>query len=101
MATNDEIDDLLQQIAYIGHKAGAGEDTLNANNLYEQTQIAVKRAKTQLLQLKHKWEREAQIKPFDFVEPCEPDCSKERHAYHQGQWDMAVRIEAELTKENK
>ena len=31
--------------------------------------------------------------PFDFVEPCEPDCSAERHAYHQGQWDMAIRID--------
>lgn len=30
---------------------------------------------------------------FSFVEGCEPDCSKERHAYHQGQWDMALRIE--------
>lgn len=30
--------------------------------------------------------------PFDYVEPCEPDCTPERHAYHQGQWDMACRI---------
>lgn len=30
--------------------------------------------------------------PFDFVEPCEPECTPERHAYHQGQWDMAGRI---------
>jgi len=29
---------------------------------------------------------------FDFVEPCEPDCTPERHAYHQGQWDMAGRV---------
>lgn len=28
---------------------------------------------------------------FDFVEPCEPNCTKGRHAYHQGQWDMAKR----------
>jgi len=33
-----------------------------------------------------------EFNPFDFVEPCEPDCSPERHAYHQGQWDMATRI---------
>lgn len=32
------------------------------------------------------------IDPFNFVESCEPDCSPERHAYHQGQWDMAGRI---------
>lgn len=30
--------------------------------------------------------------PFDFVEPCEPECTPERHAYHQGQWDMACRV---------
>lgn len=35
---------------------------------------------------------EARIDPFDFVESCEPDCTPERHAYHQGQWDMAGRI---------
>lgn len=30
--------------------------------------------------------------PFDYVEPCESDCTPERHAYHKGQWDMAARI---------
>lgn len=40
---------------------------------------------------------EARIKPFDFVEPCEPKCTPERHAYHQGQWDMALRIEQLLS----
>ena len=37
---------------------------------------------------------EARIDPFEFVEPCEPDCDDVRHAYHQGQWDMATRIKA-------
>lgn len=32
------------------------------------------------------------LNPFHFVEPCEPECSPERHTYHQGQWDMAGRI---------
>ena len=36
--------------------------------------------------------RSESLNPFDFVEPCEPDCTPERHAYHQGQWDMAGRI---------
>lgn len=36
--------------------------------------------------------RAEHIDPFDFVKPCEPDCTSERHAYHQGQWDMANRI---------
>lgn len=34
------------------------------------------------------------LDPFDFVQACEENCSKERHAYHQGQWDMALRIKA-------
>ena len=38
---------------------------------------------------------EARIDPFEFVEPCEPDCDDVRHAYHQGQWDMATRIKAQ------
>ena len=42
---------------------------------------------------------QARIDPFNFVEPCEPDCSPERHAYHKGQWDMALRIEATLTSQ--
>lgn len=37
--------------------------------------------------------------PFDYVEPCEPDCSKERHAYHQGQWDLATRLSQEKSNE--
>lgn len=39
-----------------------------------------------------------EFRPFDFVEPCEPDCSPERHSYHRGQWDMAQHIEAALEK---
>ena len=42
-----------------------------------------------------KIELQARLDPFDFVEPCEPDCDDVRHAYHQGQWDMATRIEAQ------
>lgn len=30
------------------------------------------------------------------VEPCEPDCSDVRHAYHEGQWDLACSIEEKL-----
>lgn len=37
---------------------------------------------------------------FDFVEPCEPECSPERHAYHQGQWDMATRVKNQYEPEN-
>ncbi len=40
-------------------------------------------------------ELEARIDPFEFVESCEPDCDDVRHAYHQGQWDMATRIKAQ------
>ena len=37
-----------------------------------------------------------ELDPYSFVEPCEPECSPERHAYHQGQWDMAGRIQTQL-----
>lgn len=40
-----------------------------------------------------------QFKPFDFVEPCEPDCTPEQHAYHRGQWDMAGRINEHFGRE--
>lgn len=39
--------------------------------------------------------------PFDFVQPCEPECTTERHAYHEGQWDMALRINDRLTQNSK
>ena len=41
---------------------------------------------------------EARIDPFEFVESCEPDCDDVRHAYHQGQWDLATRIKAQQEK---
>lgn len=45
------------------------------------------------IQRQHERELVEAIKdPFDYIEPCEPDCSAERHAYHQGQWDMAHRM---------
>lgn len=49
------------------------------------------------------WHNKQVKDPFDYIQPCEPDCSPERHAYHQGQWDMAHRmIDKELTlKEHK
>ena len=42
-----------------------------------------------------KIELQARLDPFDFVEPCEPDCDDVRHAYHKGQQDMATRIKAQ------
>lgn len=38
------------------------------------------------------WHNKQVKDPFDYIEPCEPDCSQERHAYHKGQWDMAHRM---------
>lgn len=61
------------------------------------TVVEAKQAITALIQ--HR-EREARIDPFDYVQPCEPDCSPERHAYHKGQWDMAGRIAAVSNKES-
>lgn len=42
--------------------------------------------------LENKIEPHIAYNPFNYVEPCEPDCTPERHAYHQGQWEMAQRI---------
>ena len=60
------------------------------------------RKQTEIVEAIDRLVTEARLNPFDFVESCEPECtppvvyhSKERHAYHQGQWDMAGRI-AEL-----
>jgi hypothetical protein len=49
--TTIPIEELLQQIAYIGYKAGEAVGTPNADNLYEQTQIAVKRAADRITEL--------------------------------------------------
>ena len=40
----------------------------------------------------------AEVRERVDAEPCEPDCTKERHAYHHGQWDMQVEVESVLTK---
>jgi hypothetical protein len=37
---------------------------------------------------------------WEEVEPCEPDCDDVRHATHQGQWDMAVRLENRVEVES-
>lgn len=42
------------------------------------------------------WADKRQLDPFNFVEPCEPECSEVRHARHAGQWEMAVRMEAAI-----
>ncbi len=35
------------------------------------------------------------------VEPCETNCSDTRHAYHEGQWKLAQRIEEKLNLGDK
>lgn len=50
--------------------------------------IDVNEAKAAILD----WHNKQMKDPFDYIEPCKPDCSEERHAYHQGQWDMAHRM---------
>ena len=39
-----------------------------------------------------------QIDPFDLVEPCNPDCTPEEHAYHQGTWDSQLKLEKIIEK---
>jgi Txe/YoeB family toxin of Txe-Axe toxin-antitoxin module len=50
------------------------------------------RKQTEIVEAIDRLVTEARLDPFDFVESCEPECTPERHAYHQGQWDMAKRI---------
>ena len=45
-----------------------------------------------ILEAKENELRNARVDPFEFVESCEENCTDVRHAYHQGQWDMATRI---------
>ena len=33
------------------------------------------------------------IDPFDLVQSCNPDCTPEEHAYHQGTWDSFQKLE--------
>lgn len=93
--------DLKQGIDTLLAKDRATKHTLHANielvileegNLDSLTPLA-----DAILQLFTDRLKLVQIKPFDFVEPCEPDYSKESHAYHQGQWDMATRMESECS----
>lgn len=39
------------------------------------------------------------LDPFDYVEPCQPNCTPEQHARHEGQWDMACKINEAMGKE--
>ena len=69
------------------------------NEHFAANQEALDKTKEEPMQAILDWhkkiELQARLDPFDFVEPCEPDCDDVRHAYHQGQWDMATRIKAQ------
>lgn len=50
----------------------------------------------------------SKIDPFDLVEDCNPDCTPEEHAYHEGTWkahlklqDILDKLESELTSLEK
>ena len=38
---------------------------------------------------------------FQFMEPCEPDCSDVRHARHEGSWEHYWRMKAAIQKEKE
>ena len=38
---------------------------------------------------------------FEFMEPCEPDCSDVRHARHEGSWEHYWRMKAAIQKEKE
>ena len=88
----DEILSNFRQSSLIinaNNSLGAGEKGRDA---FIQSLDEAKQAITSLIK---ELVADARIDPFDFVEPCEPDCDNVRHAYHQGQWDMATRIKAQ------
>lgn len=90
-----EIDALLEslvpdEVVSIGRPDGSAQHIDQG----KQKRVEAKSKLTKLL-------LEQRIDPFDFVQPCEPDCSKERHAYHRGQWDMATRISVHLNQLDK
>lgn len=37
--------------------------------------------------------KEVQEFAFELVQGCEPDCTPERHAHHQGTWDSYLKLE--------
>jgi hypothetical protein len=90
VSPNTNIDDILDKLV-----DSCYNEHLNAIKEKRIPSFTTTEAKTQLEALLSA----ATIDPYAFVEPCEPECSPERHAYHKGQWDMAVRIENEKTPE--
>ena len=73
-STNDMVDELLAQAPMLVTHGELEEYRKQADALVEAERAATYQ------------------NPWDFVQPCEPDCTPERHAYHQGQWNMAQRM---------
>lgn len=96
MSTSPELEELLRkQFAFLlGKKAADIHPDSLVEQLVQETKESIQAHTAQAVQ-------EAMLNrldlPFHYVEPCEPDCSPERHAYHQGQWDMAVRMQTPLS----
>jgi hypothetical protein len=38
------------------------------------------------------------IDSFNLVEECQPDCTPEEHAYHEGTWKAHLKLESKLRK---
>lgn len=76
---------LPKRLEMIGTKSNSGSVTVTwtDRNVLEELATAIEQDIEEIL---------------DLVEPCEPDCSDVRHAYHQGQWDLYQR---QLTKLHK
>ena len=52
--------------------------------LFSQIQHACEQTRKDILE---------KIDPFDLVEDCQPDCTPEQHAYHQGTWNAHLKLE--------
>lgn len=86
--TERDFEDVKRE--YLGiAPAGSPKYTVVSSRLYMATETFVASVTSD-----RKSRNQQTLDPFDFVEPCEPDCSPVRHAYHKGQWDMATKMKA-------
>lgn len=63
------------------------DEGISHDEARQQILEAIQRAREEVLD---------QIEPFSLVEDCNPDCTPEEHAYHQGTWDSYLKLERTL-----
>lgn len=97
--TDEQIDRLLSDAASWIPGAGSGDSNITS------TLAAVSVANSLLVIAELMFRKEKRdttssrtIDPFDYVKPCEENCTPERHAIHEAQWDMATRIAKDMER---